>query len=75
MQVWQVLNASLAFGIAFNNFDRFVETLSGKYSLHDTAGIAYQLSTEKTWDSGKKTAFSEKTNQEGVGLEVKPGNE
>ena len=32
--------------MAFDNFDRFVETLSGKDTLHDTAGIAYQISTK-----------------------------
>ena len=28
-------------GIAWDNFDRFVETKSGKDTLHDTVGIAY----------------------------------
>ena len=36
------LNPSLCTGIAFDNFDRFVETLSGKDTLHDTVGITYQ---------------------------------
>ena len=30
-------------GIAWDNFDRFVETKSGQDTLHDTAGIAYQM--------------------------------
>ena len=30
-------------GIAWDNFDRFVETKSGKDTLHDTVGIAYQM--------------------------------
>lgn len=35
----------LATGVAFDNFDRYVETVSGKDTLHDTVGIAYQIST------------------------------
>ena len=30
-------------GIAWDNFDRFVETKSGKDRLHDAVGIAYQM--------------------------------
>ncbi|XP_057304270.1 uncharacterized protein LOC130641476 [Hydractinia symbiolongicarpus] len=37
------LMSSLGTGVAFDNFDRFVETLSGKDTLHDTVGIAYQV--------------------------------
>ena len=33
-------------GIAWDNFDRFVETKSGKDTLHDTVGIAYQMRDE-----------------------------
>lgn len=29
--------------LAFDNYDRYVETFSGKNTLHDTVGIAYQL--------------------------------
>lgn len=32
--------------LAFDNFDRFVETSSGKDTLHDTVGIAYQNISE-----------------------------
>ncbi|GFW16545.1 hypothetical protein TNCV_2351691 [Trichonephila clavipes] len=32
----------LCTGVAFDNFDRFVETKSGKDTLHDTVGIIYQ---------------------------------
>ena len=32
----------LSTGVAFDNFDRYVETMSGKDTLHDTVGIAYQ---------------------------------
>ena len=33
---------SCSTGLAFDNYDRFTETLSEKDTLHDTAGIAYQ---------------------------------
>jgi len=29
-------------GVAWDNFDRFVDTFNGKDTLHDTVGIAYQ---------------------------------
>ncbi|GFW80338.1 uncharacterized protein TNCV_2944711 [Trichonephila clavipes] len=29
-------------GVAYDNFDRFVETTNGKDTLHDTVGIIYQ---------------------------------
>ena len=37
------LNASTATGVAWGNFDRFVETKSGEDTLRDTVGIAYQV--------------------------------
>ena len=37
------LNASTATGVACDNFDRFIETKSGKDTLHNTAGIAFQV--------------------------------
>ena len=37
------LNASTATGLAWDNFDRFVKTKSGKDMLNDTVGIAYQV--------------------------------
>ena len=37
------LAANLGTGVAWDNYDRFVETQSGKDTLHDTVGIAYQL--------------------------------
>lgn len=35
-------NPNLCTGVAYDNFDRFVETGSGKDTLHDTVGIIYQ---------------------------------
>ena len=40
------MDSEAGVGLAFDNFDRFVETLSGKDTLHDTVGIAYQISTK-----------------------------
>ena len=37
---------SIPFGIAFDNFDEFTETLSGSDTLHDTMGIFYQNKVE-----------------------------
>ena len=36
-------DASLATGLAFDNYDRFVETLDGGCTMHDTVGICYQV--------------------------------
>lgn len=42
----------LSTGVAYDNFDRFVETKSGKDTLHDTVGIIYQnLDSGTTSDS------------------------
>lgn len=35
-------NHNLFTGVAYDNFDRFVETTNGKDTLHDTVGIIYQ---------------------------------
>lgn len=35
-------NPDLFTGVAYDNFDRFVETINGKDTLHDTIGIIYQ---------------------------------
>ncbi|GFY05335.1 uncharacterized protein TNCV_2207811 [Trichonephila clavipes] len=35
-------NPALFTGVAYDNFDRFVETTNGKDTLHDTVGIIYQ---------------------------------
>ena len=37
-----VHSSDLCTGLAFNNFDRFVDTASGKDTLHDTVGIIFQ---------------------------------
>lgn len=35
-------SSNLKTGVAFNNFDRFVDTPTGKDTLHDTVGIIFQ---------------------------------
>lgn len=35
-------NSGLCTGIAFDNFDRFIDTTTGKSTLHDTVAIVYQ---------------------------------
>ena len=40
------MDSEAGVGLLFNNFNRFFETLSGKDTLHDTVGIAYQVSTK-----------------------------
>ncbi|KAK0176842.1 hypothetical protein PV328_000944 [Microctonus aethiopoides] len=37
-----IRNPSLCTGVAFDNFDRYIDTLDGKETLHDTVGIIYQ---------------------------------
>ncbi|XP_074115522.1 uncharacterized protein LOC141538105 [Cotesia typhae] len=37
-----IRKSSLCTGVAFDNFDRYVDTLNGKETLHDTVGIIYQ---------------------------------
>ena len=41
------LNPHCGTGLAWNNFDRFVETIAGKETLHDTVGVTYQTITEE----------------------------
>ena len=43
-----VPDSSLTVGIAYDNFDRFVKTLSGKNTLHNTVSIVYQFVSEET---------------------------
>ena len=41
------LNPRCETGVAWGNFNRFVETITGKETLHDTVGITYQTITEE----------------------------
>lgn len=49
-------------GIAFDNFDRFVDTLTGKDTLHDTVGIIYQNIVDDTNVTAAKTDASVQEN-------------
>ncbi|KAH9635594.1 hypothetical protein HF086_012263 [Spodoptera exigua] len=46
--------------VAFDNFDRFVDTTSGKDTMHDTVGIIYQFSSNgaDNFDDGAATTSS-----------------
>ena len=41
------LNPRCGTDVGWDNFDRFVETITGKETLHDTVGITYQTITEE----------------------------
>ena len=41
------LNPQCGTGVAWDDFDRFLETITGKETLHDTVGITYQTITEE----------------------------
>lgn len=58
--------------VAFDNFDRFVDTTSGKDTMHDTVGIIYQFSSNGTdnFDDDEATTspapqVKDNTNEEG----------
>ena len=54
------LHPKLSIGVAFDNFDRFVETLSGRNKLHDTVGVAYLTQRLPTIDEQEEEEqFSE----------------
>ncbi|KAJ8685330.1 hypothetical protein QAD02_021123 [Eretmocerus hayati] len=46
-----VLRPDLGTGVAYNNFDRNIETQSGNDTMHDTVGIIYQNVVESDTDS------------------------
>lgn len=51
--------------VAFDNYDRFVETLSGKDTLHDTVGIVYQnISTEANINNNNLNMNNDMSNHE-----------
>ena len=72
------LNPSLTTGVVFDNFHRFVETLGGKDTLHDSVEKGYQLPREEIVNSDKGMAFPGKISQEEtsvIDLEVTHVNE
>ena len=50
-----VSHSSLTVGIAYDNFNRFLETLSGKNTLLETVDIMYQSVPEETSGAGATT--------------------
>ena len=42
------LSSDLGIGTVWDNYDRFVETQSGKDTLHDTVGMMYQIVNENS---------------------------
>lgn len=78
-----ILNSEQATGVTFDNFDRFVETLTGKDTLHSTVDIAYhssiqqlRLCSNNSVDNSsadfKIGVKSKKNDQEDIPLEVEP---
>lgn len=57
--------------VAFDNFDRFVDTATGKDTLHDTVGIIYQFSSEN--DNHNNINDSNTSDSESVGTYVDEG--
>lgn len=57
--------------VAFDNFDRFVDTTSGKDTMHDTVGIIYQFSSDgaDNFDDGVGTISSVSEANENENLE------
>ena len=45
------LNPANKIDLAFDNFDRYIETVSGRDALHDTVGIVYENSSNVTEES------------------------
>lgn len=53
---------TLCTGVAYDNFDRFVETSSGKDTLHDTVGIIYQnIDVDTSGESEMSEALNDNT--------------
>lgn len=48
--------------LAFDNYDKYVETSSGKDTLHDTVGIVYQNITDAGMDIPPTTTFNTENN-------------
>lgn len=57
--------------VAFDNFDRFVDTATGKDTLHDTVGIIYQFRNKE--DGPNDMDNSDTSDSESVGAYVHEG--
>ncbi|GFW34023.1 hypothetical protein TNCV_287071 [Trichonephila clavipes] len=45
-----IQSPSLSTDVTFDNFDRYVDTLTGKDTLHDTVGIIYKIKRRRTFN-------------------------
>ncbi|XP_028982536.1 uncharacterized protein LOC114841645, partial [Diachasma alloeum] len=54
----------LSTGVAYDNFDRFVETPNGKDTLHDTVGIIFQFDESTLKESEAPTPFRSESEDE-----------
>ncbi|KAG5887454.1 hypothetical protein JTB14_017310 [Gonioctena quinquepunctata] len=62
-----IATSTLSTHVAFDNFDRFVDTTSGKDTMHDTVGIIYQFTSADNVDNLDTTTSSEpEVNEEGA---------
>ena len=52
--IWEDLEETVGTGVAWDIYERFVETISGKDTLHDTVRINYQVQTEDLLDFNSK---------------------
>jgi len=57
-----VQKPNLCTGLAYNNFDRFVETTDGKDTLHDIVGIIFQNIVPETTENDNNTQEPENDN-------------
>lgn len=60
------MDRSCCMGLAWDNYDRFTETLSGKDALHDTVGIAYETVVSKVGQEMQSTVEG----KDGIDLQV-----
>ena len=58
-----IMKNGLHTGVAFDNFDRFVETTNGKQTLHDTVGIIYQDVSEDKNDQAIQIESAENSSR------------
>lgn len=70
------LKPNLCTGVAFDNFDRYVDTHTGKNTLHDTVGIIYQnidntLNSETNMDTDETDSNSDETDCNTLALNKK----
>lgn len=58
-------------GVAYDNYDRFVDTSTGKDTLHDTVGIIFQIESEQASDDDNIDANISTSNDSASQSQVK----